>query len=297
MELRHLRYFVVVAEELGFTAAAMRLHISQPPLSQQIRDLELELGTTLLRRTSRSVELTPAGKAFYRHARSILDQAAQAAEEARAIGLGLAGTIDVGTTGSVLLGPLARLLASYGDDHPRVAVRLHEMPPTEQLAALHARRTDVSFLRSPAVDSDLVTELAWQERTGVVLPEGHRLAALENLSLVDLRDERFVFLRLRDSRFAQYLQECCVAAGFMPRISQEVFEAYSLTSLVAAGLGVALVPESVRHLARHGIIYRSLLDPCPIADVRIVYRRDADAVVMHFVETARTFFAALSSIT
>src|SRR3954453_20287793 len=163
MELRHLRYFVSVAEELGFTAASHRLGVAQPSLSQQIRDLEREVGTTLFARTSRRVELTDAGADFLQQARAILAQAAQAAEQARAIGSGQLGSLDIGLTGSVLLGPLGRLVATFGARFPRVTVRLHEMSPREQEAALHARRTDISFVRRPAEDSGLADELAWSE--------------------------------------------------------------------------------------------------------------------------------------
>jgi DNA-binding transcriptional LysR family regulator len=295
MELRHLRYFVAVAEELSFTAAAARLHMSQPPLSQQIRDLELELQADLFRRTSRRVELTPAGQAFLQRARSILIQVDQAAAEARAIGLGSIGTLDIGMTGSILLGPLAPLLASYSEKHSKVDVRLHEMSPLDQIAAIHARRVDVSFLRSPLNDPDLVTELAWPERVGVALPTTHPLAMREHLNLVELSDETFIFLRLRDSPFAEYLRRCCIDVGFMPKISHEVVEAYSLTSLVATGMGVALVPESVGRLSRRDIIYRPLLDRNPVADVKMVYRQDSEAVVRQFIEASRVFLRAATS--
>lgn len=287
MELRHLRYFVTVAEELSFTAAANRLRISQPPLSQQIRDLERELRTSLLTRTSRRVELTAAGVAFLDQARAIVAQTEQAAEQARAIGLGRIGTLDIGLTGSVLLGPLGALVAAFSAKFPQVVVRLHEMSPHEQQAALHARRTDISFLRRPADDPDLMSEFAWPEKVGVALPEHHPLAARRQLSLSNLRDESHVFLRLEDSRFAQYLRECCIEAGFLPRISQQVVEAYSLTSLVVAGLGVALVPECITTLSRPGVVYRALEEPAPVADVRMVYRPDRSAVAWSFINLAR----------
>jgi DNA-binding transcriptional LysR family regulator len=287
MELRHLRYFVSVAEELGFTAASHRLRVAQPSLSQQIRDLEREVGAALFARTSRRVELTAAGADFLQQARAILAQAAQAAEQARAIGNGQLGSVDIGLTGSVLLGPLGPLVAAFGARLPRVTVRLHEMSPREQEAALHARRTDVSFLRRPAEDSGLVDELAWPEAVAVALPEGHALAAHSSIALSTLRHESFVFLRLEDSRFAQYLRECCVEAGFLPRISQQVVEAYSLTSLVAAGLGVALVPEGVQALSRPGVIYRPLSEPTPRADVRMIYRPDRSPAAEEFLQLAR----------
>jgi DNA-binding transcriptional LysR family regulator len=163
------------------------------------------------------------------------------------------------------------------------------MPPQEQQAALHARRTDVSFLRRPAEDPDLVAELAWPETVAVALPERHPLAGCRRVSLPDLRDESFVFLRLEDSRFAQYLRDCCVEAGFLPRVSQQVVEAYSLTSLVAAGLGVALVPECVRALSRCGVVYRPLEEPALRADVKMVYRPDRGGVAERFIGLAREF--------
>ena len=287
MELRHLRYFVSVADELSFTAAATRLRVAQPSLSQQVRDLEREVGTALLVRTSRKVELTAAGGAFLEQARAILAQAGQAAEQARAIGLGLVGSLSIGLTGSVLLGPLGPLVAAFGARFPRVAVRLHEMSPHEQQAALHARRTDISFLRRPVEDPELTDELAWPETVAVALPEQHPLAARRSIPLSLLREESFVFLRLEDSRFAQHLRDCCVEAGFMPRISQQVVEAYSLTSLVAAGLGVALVPDCVRALSRPGVIYRPLQEPAPRADVRMVYRPDRSSIADRFINLAR----------
>jgi DNA-binding transcriptional LysR family regulator len=296
MELRHLRYFVAVADELSFTAAAHRLHVSQPPLSQQIRDLEHELKTALFARTSRRVELTAAGSVFLEHARAILAQAEQAAEQARAIGFGHIGTLDIGTTGSVLLGPLGSLIAAFSARFPQVMVRLYEMSPQEQQAALHARRTDISFLRRPSQDPDLVDELAWAEDVMVALPERHRLVAEERLALATLRDEAHVFLRLRDSAFAQYLRECCIGAGFVPRISQQVVESHSLVSLVAAGLGVALVPECLKTLSRPGVVYRSLAPPAPSADVKMLYRPARNAVVENFIALAREFLAAARPI-
>ncbi len=244
VELRHLRYFVAVADSLSFTGAAERLGVSQPPLSQQIRDLEAELGTPLLWRTSRSVALTPAGTAFLARARHILAEVEEACTEARAVGAGRSGTLDVGLTGSILAGPLGRLIRLFGERYPAVLVRLHEMPPGEQPAALHAHRTDLCFLRRPPEDPSLRVVRAWPEAVGVALPAGHPLAERAAIALGDLSDEPFVSLRLRDSRFATYLQEACLSAGFVPRIVQQVVESASLVNLVAAGLGVALVPAS-----------------------------------------------------
>jgi len=287
MELRHLRYFLAVAEERSFTAAAGRLGISQPPLSQQIKDLEVELATALFERTSRHVELTPAGISFLEHSRAILAQVKRAAQQARAIGSGQAGVIDIGTTGSVLLGRLAELIAVFGERHPGVVVRIHELGPQEQQDALLVHRLDISFLRRPRHEPELVSEIAWPEKVAVALPRGHPLAAHRQVPLAALKDQNLVFLRLADSRFARYLHDCCVQAGFLPRITHEVVESNSLTSLVAAGLGVALMPESVGHLSRPGVVHRPIRPPAPIADVSMVYRRSRSDLVDRFIELSR----------
>jgi DNA-binding transcriptional LysR family regulator len=288
MELRHLRYFVALAEELSFTAAARRLNISQPPLSQQIRDLESELGAALFQRTSRRVELTAAGALFLEHARSILAQVARASEQTRAVGVGKLGRLGIGTTGSVLLGHLGGVLADYRRHFPVVGVTLHEMAPTEQMTALVDRRIDISFSRTASSDPRLENLLAWREKVAVALPAGHPLGQRPRLELGDLRDQDHVFLRLETSPFAQYIQSCCIEAGFVPRIAQEVVEAYSLVSLVAAGMGVALVPASVQRLARQGVVYRRLGRPEPVADVHLIFRRhEASPVVRQFIQFAR----------
>ncbi|KMO37945.1 LysR family transcriptional regulator [Methylobacterium aquaticum] len=288
VELRHLRYFVAVADSLSFTGAAERLGVSQPPLSQQIRDLEAELGTPLLWRTSRSVALTPAGTAFLTRARSILAEVDEASAEARAIGAGRSGTLDIGLTGSILAGPLGRLIRLFGERYPGVLVRLHEMPPGEQPAALHTHRTDLGFLRCPPEDPSLRVVRAWPEAVGVALPAGHRLAERTAIALGDLSDEPFVSLRLRDSRFAASLRDACLSAGFVPRIVQQVVESASLVNLVAAGLGVALVPDSTGALKRPDIAYRPLAGPAPVADVCALYRAPAGAVTENFLGLLRT---------
>jgi len=292
MELRHLRYFVALAQELSFTRAAERLHVSQPPLSQQIRSLEEELGTQLFARTSRRVELTAAGEVFLGHAGAILERVEQAASQARAIGAGTSGHLEIGLSGSLLLGPLPRLIASYRRTFPGVAVALHEMTPAAQLAALRERRIDLSFSRTAVNDELFAAELAWSDPVVVALPRGHRLARRRHLELADLRDELFVMLRIDSSGFARYLHACCVEAGFAPRASQQVVESQAIPSLVAAGLGVALVPASVQRVHRRGIEYRPFARNAPRADVYILQRKDnASPVVRAFIGKAKEILA------
>ena len=161
------------------------------------------------------------------------------------------------------------------------------MPPEEQQAALHARRTDLSFLRSPPDDPDLMADRAWRERVGVALPEAHPLACHASLPLTALRDERYLSLRLADSRFANVLWEACLASGFVPRLSQQVVESHSLLGLVAAGLGLALVPEFVGRLPYPGIAYRPLDEPAPSADVYALARTDPGPIATNFLATMR----------
>lgn len=286
VELRHLRYFVAVARHLSFTAAAESLGVAQPPLSQQIRDLEAELGTALFERTTRRVTLTRAGRDFQAQALAILEKAGEAMERARAIGAGTAGILNVGLTGSMLAGPLGRAIRDFSAAYPEVDLRIHEMAPDRQVAMLKSGRTDVSLLRCPPRDPDLVIEPAWRETVRLVLPRGHRLSQAP-VSLADLREERFVFLRLVDSLFANYLRQCCVDAGFVPTITHQVVEAASLTSLVAAGLGIAIIPEYVARLAHPGVVYRPIRGPRIEADVYALWAKTSEPLIGNFVDLVK----------
>src|SRR5438874_11476471 len=279
MELRHLRYFIAVAHESSFTRAAERLHISQPPLSQQIAQLEDELGTRLLVRTSRRVELTAAGIAFLDHAKAILERVEHARSEARAIASGSAGRLDIGLSGSLLLGPLPQLIAAYRRSHPAVDVVLHEMTPAVQLEGLLDRKLALSLSRTALDDETLVSEMVWPDPVVVALPRGHPLARRRRLELGDLKGENFVLLRLDSSGFARYLHGCCIKAGFVPHASQQVVESQAIPSLVAAGLGVGLVPASLQRAHRSGVEYRSIGRNTMRADVYAIRRNDDGSTV------------------
>ncbi|MBE7197655.1 MAG: LysR family transcriptional regulator [Parafilimonas terrae] len=286
MELRHLRYFVAVAKHLSFTAAAENLGVAQPPLSQQIRDLEAEVGTPLFARTTRRVALTKAGSDFLTEALAILAKAEAAVDRARAIGSGTAGILHVGLTGSMLAGPLGQAIRNFSEAYPTVDLRIHEMAPDRQIAMLKAGQTDVSFLRCPPEDAELVSALAWREGVRIVLPKGHRLAD-RPFALADLAGERFVFFRLADSLFAKHLWQCCKAAGFEPDITHQVVEAASLTSLVAAGLGIAIIPETVARLAHAEVVFRSVRGPRIQADVHALWTKATEPLIATFVGTVR----------
>lgn len=287
MNLRQLRYFVVLAEELSFTRAAARLHISQPPLSQQIAQLEDELGVKLFVRTSRRVDLTEPGRIFLHDTRATLDRIKSATIRVRAADQGLAGRIEVGLSSSHFLGPLPRLIFKYSRTHPGVAVMLNEMRPVDQVEALFERLIDVSISRAPVDDSFMCCLPLWKDPAVVALPLGHRLAQRGILRIADLKRERFVLLRREGSPFARHIYQRCAEAGFMPAIAQTVEEIPAQLYLVAAGLGVAIVPQSAR--ARiSDIASCKLEDDIMDPDVYAVYRKDNDKKALHaFLSEAR----------
>ena len=276
MELRQIRYFTVLADELSFTRAARRLHVSQPPLSFQIASLEAELGARLFNRTSRSVALSEAGKAFLPHAQAVLARLDEARSHVTSVASGLQGRVQVGLAGSHFLGPFPKFIQQFRLQRPAVEVVLHEMKPSDHLQALRNGRLDLCVSRNPLNDTQVSAALLWRDPVVVALPPGHRLASRSQLSLADLRDEDFVFLRLDSSPFAARLFEACVQAGFAPRIAQQVVEVPAALNLVAAGLGVALVPASMARL-RSDAVGICRLGPRPQAGAKGARVRQARA--------------------
>lgn len=260
MELRHLRYFRAVAEELHFGRAAQRLHIAQPPLSQQIRQLERELGVELLIRSTRHVALTPAGQAFHARAIAILDAVDDAADLARRVADGTTGRLTIGCVGSATYSVLPRLVRALGELLPDVDVRVRgEMLAPAQLAALAAGEIDLALLRPPVIDPGLCTEIIRRDSLLVALPEGHRLSKRKALAIGDLREEGLVaHAGGGRSVMALLLATLCADAGFTPRVRHEVEETSTLVTLVAAGLGAAIVPAPTSALDIAGVVYRPL---------------------------------------
>ena len=261
MELRHLRYFRAVAEELHFGRAAERLHIAQPPLSQQIRQLERELGVTLLVRSTRKVELTPAGVAYLQRAVTILDAVEDAGEQAQRIAAGTEGRLAIGCVGSATYSLLPRLVRALREALPGVDVSVRgEMLAPAQIAALLAGEIDLALLRPPVEQSGVVVETVRRDRFLVALPDGHPLATRQELRIKDLRDEEFVAHAGHGrSVMNSVLTALCADAGFVPRVRHEVEETSTLVTLVAAGLGVAVVPEPTAALDIAGVHYRPLV--------------------------------------
>lgn len=289
MELRHLRYFVAVAEELHFRRAAERLHMSQPPLSQQVRALEAELGVELLRRNQRRVELTPSGLAFLDDAREILARVDAAVAGTRRIAAGEVGELRVGFVGSAMYGRVPELLRRFGERRPDVAVRLRELTSTAQVTALQESHIDVGFLRPPVLAEGVTVEVI--EREGVVLavPADHDLARRRRIDLTDLTEESFITLSRSDGPGINVaLTGAMAAAGAPFRIVQEVSELATAVGLVAAGVGVCVVPASLSALDRHDVAYRPLVGAAPAVELALARRTADDApVVQTFLEVAR----------
>lgn len=253
MELRQLRYFNALATDLSFTRAAKNLNVSQPPLSHQIAQLEEELGARLFDRTSRSVSLTEAGRALLPHAKAILMRIDEARGHVARVASGLEGRVQVGLAGSHFMGPFPRFINTFRQMRPKVKIALREMKPADHLHALRGDQLDICLSGTPAEDTQVSSALLWRDPVVAALPPGHRLAKRNRISLADLRNEDFVFLQRDSSAFAKRLHEACLLEGFAPRIVQEVVEIPAALNLVAAGMGVTLVPASMALLRKDAI--------------------------------------------
>jgi DNA-binding transcriptional LysR family regulator len=278
MDLRHLRSFIAVAEELHFGRAAARLHMAQPPLSQQIRALEDDIGARLFARTSRSVRLTPAGAALLAAARALLEQAQAAARTARRIHEGEAGELSVGYMNPVLDAVLCRALAQFRERRPEVHLRLRELPTPVQLEELRARRIDIAFVRlvEGAQDfSGLEHTVLLREPYLLALPQGHPLAALRTVPLAQAGAQPLIlFPRAGMPALHDAVLAALRAAGAQPRVSQEVAGKHAAMTLVAAGFGVCLVPASARQWRRAGVALRRVSPGLPLVALAAVWRED-----------------------
>jgi DNA-binding transcriptional LysR family regulator len=289
MDLRHLRYFVAVAEELHFGHAAERLHIAQPPLSQQIKQLETEIGVTLLLRTKRHVELTPAGAVFLAEARTTLAQADEAVVRARTAHQIDADQLLLGFIDGAVYFCLPHLLRAYQRAQPDVHISLHGMTSGQQLEALESGAIQVGILRPMRAGPRVVFEELSREQFVVAMYKGHRLAGEPAITLEALQGERFVFFRralatgLHDHMMGMFKK-----AGYSPNIVQEADEARTLLGLVAAGVGLFLTTESFRGWGGDDIVYKAIVPASAWLPVALAWRaNDRSAAVRAFISTAR----------
>ncbi len=272
IELRHLRYFIAVAEELHFGRAAERLRISQPPLSQQIQALELQIGARLLLRNNRNVSLTPAGEMFLRNAYQVLSQVEDAAAQAARIHRGEIGQLTLGfTSSSPFIGAVSRSLKHFRQLHPYVHLQMAEINSRQQIEPLLDGKLDLGIMRNTRLPDGLDYRLLLDEPLVAVLPEDHPLAKHAELEVQALADQPFVFFS-REVGTALYdeILSLLAGAGITPYITQEVGEAMTIVGLVSTGLGVSILPASFMRINVDGVKYVPLTDPEFISQVWLV---------------------------
>ncbi|WP_028996792.1 LysR family transcriptional regulator [Azohydromonas australica] len=268
MELRHLRYFVAVADEQSFTRAAERLHISQPPLSRQIQDLEEELGTPLFERGSRPLKLTEAGRFFYGHATRLLEQAAQAARATRRVAR-MERRLVIGFVGSTMYGAMPRLVRLFRAERPQTELSLVEMSTLDQIEALKAGRIDVGFGRIRRDDPTVKREVLREERLVAAIPLEHALAIPEQpIILAALANEDIlVYPKSPRPSYADQVLALFRDQGLEPGTVHEVQEIQTALGLVAAGMGICVVPTGVSRLRPDEVVYRPLSDPQAVSPI------------------------------
>ncbi|WP_341733919.1 LysR family transcriptional regulator [Microcoleus sp. EPA2] len=286
MELRHLRYFIAVAEELNFTRAAEKLHIAQPPLSQQIQQLEAELGFQLFRRTKRTVTLTEAGQVFFEESQKILLQLDRAIQLGQQTNRGELGQLRIGFVSSASHNVVPAILQAFRTLHPAVKLELREMTTNEQLQRLREGQIDIGFLRPP-VDEGINSEIVFREPLIVALPQTHQLADRAQVELRQLSTEPFIlFPRSLAPGLYDRIISFCQQAGFSPIASQEAIQMQTIVSLVAASMGVAIVPESMQNFQRCGVVYKHLQEPSPIVSIALIWCDNPTPVLLRFLEVA-----------
>jgi DNA-binding transcriptional LysR family regulator len=257
IEFRHLRYFVAVSETLHFGKAAQKLGMAQPPLSQQIRDLERNLGHALFDRTTRGVRLTRVGQFFLERARNTLAKIGEDVHTARRLGTGQEGVLTIGFSGSTMFTALPKVIRLYRSLHASVELRLRELVTAEQLASLVDGSLDLGFLRDGEAREGLAMETMLREPFVAVLPARHKLRAKAAISPRELKDEPFVlFARKMGNLAYDRTVACCQADGFRPNFVQDAPQWPTVLRLVAAGLGVSLAPACVASLTTPGVIFK-----------------------------------------
>jgi len=288
VELRQLRYFIALAEELHFGRAAARLHVVQPALSQQIRRLEQEVGAPLFNRTKRQVAITEAGRAFLQKARLSVMHAAEAVASAQSARRGELGELSVGFVGSAAFQYFPEVLKSFRKRFPAVRLALQELTTTQQMSALRAATIRVGLLRPPIADADIATEVLAREPWMLAIPRSHRLRRASRVALRDFAADSFIATprSLGPGLYDQVLS-LCLRAGFSPTVVQEAIQMSTIVSLVAAEVGVALVPGSVTKLGRADVLYKPLRGS-PKVDMAFAWcRGDEDPLLRNWLAVAR----------
>ncbi len=297
MELRHLRYFIAVADELSFSRAAQKLHIAQPPLSQQIQALETELGVRLFDRKSRPLQITQAGQVFLAEARITLEKLEQAVTTTQLVHQGELGYLTVGFTSSMANGILTTIMHTFQQEYPNVKLILREKNCNVQIQGLRDRDTDIAFVYQDYKSfqsNDLEALLVSQEPLVVVLPKKHQLANKSEISITDLANEKFVMpVSNVVSGLAEQIEYLFAEADLKPKVSQQALFMVTILGLVAGGLGISILPASVQNLQRQGVVYCPIREKTMTNQLIAVWRRDdSSPILRQFLDATRAVFEA-----
>jgi DNA-binding transcriptional LysR family regulator len=281
VDVRRVRYFIAVAEEMNFGRAARRLNVAQPALSRQIAQLEIALAAQLFDRARSQIRLTAAAAALVPHAADILRRIDEAGVIVRRAAEGGTGFLNIGFVGSATYSVLPDILKAYRAAYPSVELVLHAMNTSELRRALVERRIDAAFARPSIADAEIANESVLVETLIVALPDDDPLAAAAAIPLRALRSRAFVlYPRHPRPSFADRIIAICEASGFSPAVAQETMELQTALGLVAVGVGVSLVPASVERSHRHGVAYRPLEAPSPTTDLSLSYRLDNNSPML-----------------
>jgi DNA-binding transcriptional LysR family regulator len=296
MELRQIKYFIAVAEELHFGRAAESLHLSQPALSKQIQALEDSLKIQLLERTKHSCQLTMAGKKFLETARKIVQEIEEGIQVTKQVADGHLGRVRVGFTEATLFSIAPKIFKIYREDYPQVDLVLTSGGTETNVEALRTHRIDVGFVYLPIREPSLTVYPLYEETYLAALPSFHRLAKQKQISLQSLANEPLIFYprSLAPVFFAHFIQ-CCEQAGFLPKIVQEAELVQTRLGLVAAGVGISFVLSPLQNLSTKGLVYRPLSDKFPTLKLALAWRQNESSPVVHeFIKVLKNSLGALT---
>ncbi|WP_267379521.1 LysR substrate-binding domain-containing protein [Bacillus sp. GM_Baccil_2] len=278
MELRHIRYFLALAEELNFSRAAEKLHIAQPPLSKQIRELEEEIGAKLFNRTKRHVELTSAGKVFLNKAYQILDQVEQACISTRLTSTGFEGELVMGFSGSVQ--DLIHTIQEFREQYPAIGIVLQQLSTPLQVKALHEKRIDIGIVAAPVNSNKIHVKPIQKASLKAIIPEKHPLVSKQAIFISDLVNEPFIITTKSTAPFYyDTFMNLFKNVGFSPKIIMQANDLQTVSSLVANGMGIALLPSTIHPLS--GIVQREVEDIDITIEASFAWRKDNQSEILH----------------
>jgi DNA-binding transcriptional LysR family regulator len=285
VELRHLKYFLALADELHFGKAAEKLFIAQPPLSRQIMELEAGLGVKLFNRNKRNVELTPAGQYLMKEAKNVLYQVDNIKEQIKSIGAGLNGQLKIGYVGAAMHSVLPEILSRVNKNYPEIKTTLYELSNEEQKNAVLSGQIDVGFVRVPILHDRLISEKIFEETFSIVISMNHPLAVRKRIKLIDLAEEQFIsFSSVCGRGMTDSIMSICHKAGFTPKISHETSQINTIIRLVESGIGYSIVPTSTKDSYKLNIKFIELKKFPERALMFLLYTKESCSFIKNLIK-------------